>query len=69
LGDAMIGDGALFTAEDAVEAAWAAVEPVLKKHSRSCTYKRGTWGPKEAYAILGRDRPWHNPSARTETSG
>ena len=29
LGDAMAGDGALFTREDAVEAAWAVVEPVL----------------------------------------
>ena len=29
LGDAMVGDGALFTREDAIEAAWAVVEPVL----------------------------------------
>src|SRR5664280_516363 len=29
LGDAMAGDGALFTREDAVEAAWAVVDPVL----------------------------------------
>ena len=34
LGDAMAGDGALFTREDAVEAAWAVVDPVLKKHHR-----------------------------------
>ena len=34
LGDAMIGDGALFTREDAVEAAWAVVDPVLKHHRR-----------------------------------
>ena len=27
LGDAMAGDGALFTREDAVEAAWAVVDP------------------------------------------
>ncbi len=32
LSDAMAGDGALFTREDAVEAAWAVVEPVLKNH-------------------------------------
>ncbi|MGE5128742.1 MAG: glucose-6-phosphate dehydrogenase, partial [Sphingomonadaceae bacterium] len=32
LGDAMAGNGALFTREDAVEAAWAAVDPVLKNH-------------------------------------
>ena len=35
LGDAMAGDGALFTREDAVEAAWAVVDPVLKKHPRA----------------------------------
>ena len=29
LGDAMAGDGALFTREEAVEAAWAVVDPVL----------------------------------------
>src|ERR1700684_1609832 len=34
LGDAMMGDGALFTREDAVEAAWAVVDPVLKTHHR-----------------------------------
>ncbi|WP_424111764.1 hypothetical protein [Roseiarcus sp.] len=36
LGDAMAGEGALFTREDAVEAAWAAaVEPILKVHPRA----------------------------------
>ena len=61
LGDAMIGNGALFTREDAVEAAWAVVEPVLKKHHRARVYKRGTWGPKEANALLGPGETWHNP--------
>jgi glucose-6-phosphate 1-dehydrogenase len=62
LGDAMIGDGALFTREDAVEAAWAVVDPVLQKHPRALPYARGTWGPKEADALLGAFGPWHNPS-------
>ena len=61
LGDAMAGDGALFTREDAVEAAWAVVDPVLKKHSPVRTYKPGTWGPKEANAILAPGEVWHNP--------
>jgi glucose-6-phosphate dehydrogenase-like protein len=34
LGDAMAGDGSLFTREDAVEAAWAVVDPVLKPPTR-----------------------------------
>jgi len=61
LGDAMAGDGALFTREDAVEAAWAVVDPVLKKHHRVRPYKRHSWGPKEADAIIASDGGWHNP--------
>jgi glucose-6-phosphate 1-dehydrogenase len=63
LGDAMAGNGALFTREDAVEAAWAVVDPVLKKHERVKVYKQGTWGPKQADAILGPGEHWHNPEA------
>ncbi|HVC89477.1 MAG TPA: glucose-6-phosphate dehydrogenase [Acidobacteriaceae bacterium] len=62
LGDAMNGDGALFTREDAVEAAWVVVEPVLKTHHRARPYKRGTWGPKAAETIIAADGGWHNPS-------
>jgi glucose-6-phosphate 1-dehydrogenase len=61
LGDAMIGDGALFTREDAVEAAWAVVDPVLKKHHRVRPYRRHSWGPKEADAIIVSNGAWHNP--------
>ena len=61
LGDAMAGDGALFTREDAVEAAWAVVEPVLKTHHRTCPYQRGSWGPKEADDLIAADGGWHNP--------
>ena len=62
LGDAMKGDGGLFTREDAVEAAWAVVDQVLKHHHRVRTYKRGTWGPKQADALIAADGGWHNPS-------
>ena len=68
LGDAMIGDGALFTREDAVEAAWAVVDPVLKTHHRARAYKRHGWGPKEADAVIATDGFWHNPSPK-EASG
>jgi glucose-6-phosphate 1-dehydrogenase len=61
LTDAMAGDGALFTREDAVEAAWAVVDPVLKTHHRVRPYKRGSWGPKEADALIASDGRWHNP--------
>jgi hypothetical protein len=46
LGDAMVGDGALFTREDTVEAAWAVVDPVLRRHGRARPYRRAIWGPR-----------------------
>ena len=68
LSDAMIGDGALFTRWDAVEVAWAAVDPVLRRHPRAVPYRRGTWGPKEADGLLAGGR-WHNPSLRGKDDG
>src|SRR5579863_9779717 len=64
LGDAMIGDGALFTREDAVEAAWTVVDPVLKNNHRARPYKRGGWGPKEANTLIASDGSWHNPKPK-----
>jgi glucose-6-phosphate 1-dehydrogenase len=61
LGDAMLGDGALFTREDAVEAAWAVVDPILKKHHRVHPYQRRTWGPAAADALIAPDGRWHDP--------
>jgi glucose-6-phosphate 1-dehydrogenase len=57
----MDGDRALFTREDAVEAAWAVVDPVLMKHHQAAPYKRGGWGPKEADALIAAGGGWYNP--------
>lgn len=64
LGDAMAGNGALFTREEAVEAAWAVVEPVLKTHHPVRPYKRGSWGPRESDALVAADGRWHNPKPK-----
>ena len=61
LGDAMAGNEALFTHEESVEAAWTVVDPVLEKHHPCCPYKPGSWGPKEADAIIAGNGGWHNP--------
>lgn len=61
LGDAMAGDGALFTREDAIDAAWAVVEPVLENHLRVLPYRRHGWGPRQADALIATDGSWHNP--------
>ena len=62
LEDAMSGDRMLFTRQDTVEAGWAVVDPVLKKHPRSLPYQQGSWGPKEANALIAKYGGWHNPS-------
>ncbi len=67
LGDAMAGNGALFTREDAVEAAWAVVDPVLENHHRVHRYERQSWGPKEADALIAADGGWSNPNAANAT--
>jgi glucose-6-phosphate 1-dehydrogenase len=61
LGDALAGEGALFTREDSVEAAWAVVDPVLETHGRAHPYRPGSWGPKQAGTLIRPDGPWHNP--------
>ena len=62
LSDAMIGDGALFSREDAVEAAWMVVDRVLRTHARALPYERGSWGPKHADALIPSPGHWHNPA-------
>lgn len=64
LSDAMIGDGALFAREDGVEAAWTVVDPVLKKHSRVLPYKRATWGPAAADALIEAAGGWHSATSK-----
>jgi len=61
LADAMVGDGALFTREDAVEAAWAVVDPVLETHHKVHSYRAGSWGPKQADTLIAADGRWCNP--------
>lgn len=65
LGDAMAGDGSLFTSQDAVEAAWAVVDDVLVDHPRCLPYAPGTWGPGAADALIAADGGWHNPAPET----
>jgi glucose-6-phosphate 1-dehydrogenase len=68
LSDAMSGDSALFTRWDAIEAAWVAVDAVLKTHPRAIPYQRGTWGPKEADALIVAHSGWHNPTLAGTTA-
>jgi glucose-6-phosphate 1-dehydrogenase len=61
LGDAMHGDAMLFVREDAVEAAWAIVDPVLGNTTPLEEYEPGSWGPHEAIRLADDVGGWHNP--------
>ncbi|MEO7335125.1 MAG: glucose-6-phosphate dehydrogenase [Caldimonas sp.] len=65
LGDAMSGDGALFAREDAIEAAWSVVEPVLNDHPAVLVYEPGSWGPLAANHFITPDGGWFNPAPST----
>jgi glucose-6-phosphate 1-dehydrogenase len=60
LGDALHGDATLFVRQDAVEAAWEVVEPILAA-SPVHEYEPGSWGPDAADAILA-GGAWQNPA-------
>jgi len=64
LGDAMAGDGSLFTSQDAVEAAWAVVDGVLVDHAAALPYARGSWGPRAADELIADDGGWHTLGAK-----
>jgi glucose-6-phosphate 1-dehydrogenase len=66
IGDALSGDATLFAREDEVEAAWAAVDPVLNEVTPVYQYEPGTWGPPEAFKIIDGDCGWHDPGATAQ---
>ena len=61
LTDAMAGEGLLFVREDAVDAAWAIVEPILDNVTPVREYKKGTWGPAEADRLAKPLGGWWDP--------
>ena len=63
LGDAMAGDHLLFTRQDAVEAQWAIVQPILGDATAVLEYQPGTWGPAKAEQLTAEVGGWHNPPA------
>jgi glucose-6-phosphate 1-dehydrogenase len=62
LGDAMTGDTTLFARQDAVEAAWAIVQPILGISTPLHEYDPGTWGPPEAAQLAADVGGWHCPA-------
>jgi glucose-6-phosphate 1-dehydrogenase len=64
--DALVGDPTLFIRSDEVAQAWRICDPILTAWEEGdvplARYEAGTWGPKEADDLLGRDgRRWRRP--------
>jgi glucose-6-phosphate 1-dehydrogenase len=66
LGDALEGDSTLFAREDAVEAEWRVVAPILDGAEPPIPYSIGTWGPAEANRLIEPPGEWHSPRASSD---
>ncbi len=62
IGAALDGVRFAFARQDAVEAAWRVVDPILAGEIPVHPYPRGSWGPKEADALLPDGDAWHDPA-------
>lgn len=67
IGDALRGDPTLFARQDAIEAAWAVVDDVVRaartREILPHSYEPGSWGPVEAHALAESIGGWHQPDA------
>ena len=59
LHDALTGDRALFSREDAVAETWRILQPLIGKPPAVVPYERGSWGPAAADDLLSPGRIWH----------
>ncbi|HUP64619.1 MAG TPA: glucose-6-phosphate dehydrogenase [Thermoanaerobaculia bacterium] len=67
LGDAMEGDATLFGRQDAVEAAWGIVQPILGDATPLHLYEPGGWGPAEAERLAADVGGWDAPGHSEES--
>jgi glucose-6-phosphate 1-dehydrogenase len=61
LHDALAGDRSLFTREDAVEESWRVLQPLADHPPAPVSYRRGSWGPRQADALVRGHPPWQLP--------
>jgi len=69
IGDAMDGDATLFARQDAVEAAWQIVQPILGDATPVHEYQPGTWGPPDATRLAAEVGGWHTPESPAPGAG
>jgi glucose-6-phosphate 1-dehydrogenase len=58
---AMVGDSTRFTRQDGVEETWRVMQPLLDAPPPVHVYAPGSWGPKEADALVEGHGRWHDP--------
>jgi len=68
LADALEGDRALYSTEEAVEAAWVVVDAILTDAPPSIPYEIGSWGPAEADDLIEGDDGWTVPTSASPAS-
>ncbi|MDE2463439.1 MAG: glucose-6-phosphate dehydrogenase [Alphaproteobacteria bacterium] len=61
IGDALVGDSALFARQDSAEAQWRIVEPILGNETPLYEYDRGAWGPSQADVVARSAGGWRSP--------
>jgi glucose-6-phosphate 1-dehydrogenase len=69
LSDAAAGEATYFGRQDAVEAAWRIVDPILNDVVPIDFYEPGTWGPPAAEKIVSPQDCWHQPSPAVAPAG
>src|SRR5262245_33558733 len=58
---ALIGDSTRFKRQDEVDECWRIMQPLLDAPPPVHTYEPGSWGPKQADAIVAGSGKWHEP--------
>jgi glucose-6-phosphate 1-dehydrogenase len=61
IGAALNGERWLFAQQDAVEASWRVVDPVVGNTGPVVPYARGSWGPDASF-LLPAGEAWHDPA-------
>lgn len=68
LSDALRGDPALFGRQDAIEAQWRIVQPILGNVTPVYEYALNSWGPSEATQLIAADGGWLDPQPPAQTA-
>jgi glucose-6-phosphate 1-dehydrogenase len=58
---AIKGDATHFTRQDVIEETWRILQPLLDDPPKVHSYAPGSWGPREADALIGEYGPWQAP--------